>query len=99
MARHISTTSGIVRNACGNRKVRNVVAGVCADALRTLDLARQCLTRLVEHLRSTSPAQAWHAGASAWAYTAKEGKPRFATPRRSRPMSGSPRRPRLARGF
>jgi hypothetical protein len=98
MARHVSTISGIVHDVRGNH-VRNVVAGVCADALRTLTLARQCLSGLVERLQSTSPALAWHAGASALAYTATAGKRRFAMPRRSKPMSGSPRRPRTARGF
>jgi hypothetical protein len=99
MARHISTISGIVRNVCGHRKIRNVVAGVCADALRTLDLAREYLTGLVERLRSARPAQSRHPALPAFACATLKPERTFGAQARSKRMPGTPRVSRPAWGF
>lgn len=99
MTWHISTISGIVRNVRANRNVRNVVAGVCADALRTLDSARHYLTGLVDLLRSTRPAQPRYPARPAFACATLKSERTFGVQVRSKRMLGTPRRPQPALGF
>ena len=99
MAWHISTISGIVRNVRVYRNVRNVVAGVRADALRTLITARQYLTGLVDLLRSTKPAQPRHPARPAFACASLRSERTFGVQARSKRMPGTPSRPRPALGF